>query len=118
MCNRNPVYPLFGISLWVFVTRARIKNLKRPNREGFNMAGVKSMSQSMRVAFETYLKGIEKLTNREASAEITANWSRIWDTAQPLGLTKREAQKAAWAYFKHERRQRLRELGDKRVRAA
>ncbi len=76
------------------------------------------MSQSMRVAFETYLKGIEKLTNREASAEITANWSRIWDTAQPLGLTKREAQKAAWAYFKHERRQRLRELGDKRVRAA
>ncbi len=76
------------------------------------------MSQSMRVAFKTYLKGIEKLPNREANAEINANWSKIWDIAQPLSLTKREAQKAAWAYFKHARRQRLRELGDKRVRAA
>ena len=65
------------------------------------------MRQNMMLAFENYLHGVGKLTNQKANAEINANWSRIWDIAQSLGMTKGEAQKASWAYFKHDRLLRM-----------
>ena len=76
------------------------------------------MPPGAKFAFECCLRGTEKMTDREANAEINANWLRIWSIGQPLGMTKLEAWKLAWACYKHKRRQWLRELRDKRVRTA
>ncbi len=76
------------------------------------------MPRNAMFAFEACLHGIEKMIGREANAEINANWSRIWDIAQPLGMTKIEASKLAWSYYKHERRQQTQSLVEKGERAA
>ena len=76
------------------------------------------MSPNMKFAFECCLRGIEKMTGREANAEINANWVEIWSIAQPLGMTKLEVSKSAWSYYKHMRRQQRQDLAKERRKAA
>ena len=51
-----------------------------------------------------FVQDIATLTNRQASTEIQKCWPDIWAAVEPLGATKSEAWKAAWAQFKTARR--------------